>query len=503
VANYPRVEEKLQGVLNGRYRIDRMIGEGGMAIVFLAEDLQLHRKVAVKTLRGELTHDDQVVTLFSREAAKLSKLEHPNIIPLYEVSPRNSECHFFVMQYINGKTLKDLIKEGVRSVEEIVHIGVQICQALDFIHARGFIHRDIKPGNIMIDELGNAKVMDFGIAHEESGTKIFTKLDTEAGTPAYMSPEKARGEKKDDARSDIYSLGITLYEMTVGTLPFEGETTSVLYQHVHIKPPSLLSVGKGIPSWLNKVILKSIEKDPGHRFQRAQDLADALIHRQPYRGSLGRHSKVVAGVIVSLLVLSVVGRWIYPLLSDWEQKPESINKEISKIKIDFDNAKQADNLESWEEFLSMHAGSSHLFLDNARQAMRRLQIQKAFRQKEKLGTENGWRAFLENEDAPEHMLQTARVSLRTIEIEQAFGSAQELDTKKRWKAFLDHNGDAPVNMLRTARVSLRTFEIKRAFENARKTQTLKVWRAFLQEYQNCPEGFRKEAIEQIQKLTVN
>ncbi|MCM8899775.1 Stk1 family PASTA domain-containing Ser/Thr kinase [Caldicoprobacter algeriensis] len=263
-------------ILGGRYELEEKIGSGGMAIVYKARCHLLKRHVAVKVLRPELVEDEEFVARFKRESQAAASLSHPNIVNIYDVGEENG-IYYIVMEYIKGKTLKEYIREkGKLDWEEAVRIAIQICSALKHAHKNGIIHRDIKPQNILVSEDGTVKVTDFGIARAVTSATVTMAGANVMGSVHYFSPEQARGGHVD-AKSDLYSLGIVLYEMVTGTVPFEGDTAiSVALKHIQekVKPPGELN--PDIPKSLQDVIEKAIEKDQNKRYQSAGEMIKDL-----------------------------------------------------------------------------------------------------------------------------------------------------------------------------------------------------------------------------------
>ncbi|MDC0760430.1 Stk1 family PASTA domain-containing Ser/Thr kinase [Brevibacillus sp. AG] len=261
--------------LGGRYQIESRVGGGGMAIVYKAKDLILNRPVAVKVLRSQFGTDEDFVNRFRREAQAVASLSHPNVVGVYDVG-QEGDTHYMVMEYIEGYTLKEvIIQRGALPVEEAVRIAEQICDALDHAHQNQIIHRDIKPHNIMIGKNGRVKVTDFGIARAVTSATI-THTNAMLGSVHYFSPEQARGGITGE-KSDIYSLGIVLYEMVTGELPFSGDSPiSVALKHLQEPLPEPRQVNPAIPQSVENVILKALVKDPFLRYASASEMLEDL-----------------------------------------------------------------------------------------------------------------------------------------------------------------------------------------------------------------------------------
>ena len=261
--------------INDRYEIIKLIGEGGMANVYLAYDTILERNVAVKVLRGDLADDEKFVRRFQREALSASSLNHPNIVEMYDVGEDNGNF-YIVMEYIDGKTLKQLIKKrGHLQVSEAVDILIQLTDGLKVAHDSYIIHRDIKPQNIMILEDGMVKITDFGIAMAVNAADL-TQTNSVMGSVHYLPPEQAAG-KGSTIKSDIYSLGILLYEMLSGTMPFRGETAvEIALKHIKEPMPSIRKVNSKVPQSVENIILKCTAKNPKNRYNNVKELQDDL-----------------------------------------------------------------------------------------------------------------------------------------------------------------------------------------------------------------------------------
>ena len=261
-------------MLDDRYEILEVIGEGGMAIVYRALDHRLNRDVAVKIMRDEMAADEEFRRRFCTESHAVAMLSHPNIVAVYDVS-HNDNVEYIVMELVDGITLKQYIeRKGVVAWKEVVHFTKQISKALAHAHERGIIHRDIKPQNIMLLRDGTIKVGDFGIAALEN--EVYENNGEAIGSIHYIAPEQARGECPD-ARSDIYSLGVMMYEMLSGKLPFDGTgAVSIAIMQISEKPKPLAEVAPNIPVGLRQITEKAMEKDPADRYQSAQEMLDAI-----------------------------------------------------------------------------------------------------------------------------------------------------------------------------------------------------------------------------------
>lgn len=262
-------------VINSRYDIKMLIGDGGMANVYLAYDRILRKNVAIKMLRYELSKDESFIKRFNREASQVTKLEHPNVVRSHAIGEYNNQP-FIVMEYIKGKTLKDFLREReMITPEEAVHIMIQICQGVDQAHYQGIIHRDLKSQNVMIDEELNVKIADFGIALSSNEADM-TQTNTIMGSVHYLAPELARGNVATPA-SDIYSLGILLYELLTGTVPFKGEgAVNIALQHMESQIPSVQEVDKSISANFDHIIKKATVKKPMLRYPDVLEMIEDL-----------------------------------------------------------------------------------------------------------------------------------------------------------------------------------------------------------------------------------
>ncbi|MBX0313719.1 Stk1 family PASTA domain-containing Ser/Thr kinase [Planococcus glaciei] len=266
--------------INGRYKILELIGGGGMSNVYLAHDMILDRDIAIKILRYDFSNEEELQRRFQREALSTTSLAHPNIVNIFDVGEEES-IHYLVMEYVPGKTLKEyIIDHSPVSPEEAVKIMTQLTSALAHAHQNQIVHRDIKPQNILMDKEGNVKISDFGIAMALSATS-YTQTNSVLGTVHYLSPEQARGGTANK-KSDIYSLGIVMYELLTGQLPFSGESAvSIALKHLQTETPSLKKLVPSMPQSLENIVLKATAKNPQHRYQSAdemqEDIATALL----------------------------------------------------------------------------------------------------------------------------------------------------------------------------------------------------------------------------------
>ena len=259
-------------ILGNRYEIIEKVGNGGMATVYRAEDKVLKRNVAVKVLKDEFTTDEEFIKRFEIEAQSAARLTHPNIVSIYDVGSEDN-LYYIVMELIRGKTLKEIIVEerGPLPWKWSVNVAIQIASALEMAHKNNIIHRDIKPHNIIITEDGIAKVTDFGIAKAVSNSTI-TAFGTTIGSVHYFSPEHARGGYTD-AKSDLYSLGVVMYEMVTGRVPFDADTpVSVALKHMQEEPEEPIELNPNLPSAVNRIIMKALKKDTTLRYQSATDM---------------------------------------------------------------------------------------------------------------------------------------------------------------------------------------------------------------------------------------
>ncbi len=310
-------------VLDNRYRLKRLVGIGGMAMVFEADDLLKKATVAVKILKEEFAADEVSVQRFINESKAVLMLSHPNIVKIFDVSVKG-EYKYIVMEYIDGITLKAYMqRKGMLSVKETIAYSIQILRALEHAHLGGVVHRDIKPQNIMLLRSGQIKVTDFGIA-KLPDAKTLTATDKAIGTVYYISPEQAAGEKGIDRRTDLYSVGVLMYEMITGKLPFDGENpVSIALKQISEEPKPPRELNPDIPEGLEQIILFAMEKDKDKRFQTATQMIDLLkrvrenpgvVFKQkntPKKASGGQGGKssmlpIIMGVASAFLLVALI-----------------------------------------------------------------------------------------------------------------------------------------------------------------------------------------------------
>jgi serine/threonine-protein kinase len=333
-------------VLGGRYRVEARIGAGGMAEVFRGFDPVLNRTVAIKTLLPQFARDEAFVARFRREAQAAARLNHPNIVAAYDTGSDDG-TQFIVMEFVEGRTLAEFLATGRRPTPvQASEIAQKIAAALAAAHAQGVIHRDIKPGNVMVTREGTVKVMDFGIARMTTGVETAPQTSAVLGTATYLSPEQAQGSPVD-ARTDIYSLGAVLYEMVAGRPPFTGESpVAIAYKQVNETPPAPSQINADVPARLDAVIMKALSKNPANRYQTAEEFSSDLdrvvkgqeVEATPLLAGVGDATQVISrpqqtsvlppvedepksgrkvwlGILIGILIVAVLGGGGYLLVS--------------------------------------------------------------------------------------------------------------------------------------------------------------------------------------------
>ncbi len=356
------IDELVPGTeLAGKYKIIDVVGKGGMGIVYKAEDIKLRRNVALKFLPPELTKDKEAKERFLLEAQAAAALSHPNICTIHEINEEEGES-FIAMEYIDGQSLKARIEKEPIKIEEVLDTVIQVAEGLNEAHSKGIVHRDIKSANIMMTDKGQAKIMDFGLAKVKGGA-LLTREGTTLGTVAYMSPEQARCEDVDH-RSDIWSLGVVMYEMCSGRLPFVGDReASILYSVVHEEPKPLKTIKPDIPVELQQIINRALKKKPEARYSSASELLKDL---ENYRNSLRaedmgafsfrsflrliRKPAVAIPAIVIIAIITIALVWFFNRQAKIRWAKEKAIPEINKLLGDYNYAKAFHLLEEVEKY---------------------------------------------------------------------------------------------------------------------------------------------------------
>ena len=259
----------------GRYEIQKELGKGAMGVVYQARDPQINRTIALKVLREDRVTSEDFVKRFLKEAMAIGRLSHPNIVTIYDVG-QDHDTIYLAMEYLEGRPFNDIIRERTLSFPEIAELAVQLAECLDYAHKKGIVHRDIKPSNIMLTPEGKVKLTDFGIARiEDPSMKDQTRAGEILGTPVYMSPEQVMGQPLD-GRSDLYSLGVILYELAAGRRPYSGENLAAIFRAITLdEPQDASTINPSIPPALASLIMKGLHKDASQRFQTGEEMATA------------------------------------------------------------------------------------------------------------------------------------------------------------------------------------------------------------------------------------
>ena len=337
------MEELIPGItLAGKYKTIKILGRGGMGIVYKAEDKQLKRSVALKFLPPELIQDEEARERFVLEARTAASLSHPNICTIHEINEEEGRS-FISMEFVEGRSLKEQIKQSPLAPEKALEIAIQVAEGLEEAHKKGIIHRDVKSANIMVTEKNQAKVMDFGLAKVKGGT-LLTREGTTLGTVAYMSPEQAKGEEVDH-RSDIWSLGVVMYEMLSGQLPFQGEReSSILYSVAHEEPKPLKAIKADIPVELQQIVNRALRKRPESRYSSTSEMLKDLkkyqdVLRAEELGAFNlrtflrrlRKPRVAIPAVCMVLAISLVAVWFFTRQAKIRWAREEILPEIERL----------------------------------------------------------------------------------------------------------------------------------------------------------------------------
>jgi len=435
----------------GKYKVLRELGKGGMGIVYKGLDPATQKEVAIKVLPATMV-ERTTVERFNREAAAMAKLKHPNLAEVYEVAMTHGQ-HFYAMEFIEGDTLTSIIKNrGPLPISACLDIIIQVSSALSCIHKQGMIHRDIKPGNIMINKDGKAKLMDFGLVQIQGATRV-TVEGASVGTAEYMSPEQI-SEDEIDERSDIYSWGATIYELLSGRPPFEGASfQSVLMKHKYESPPTLRSKRSDIPAELERIVLKTLAKEPSQRYQNVQELLDE----------------------VTKLKGTAAGKSAPSGRTEVMSKPTPVKKEKSVIRINL-------NVAPLLFILIVAGGLYYTYIHN-----------EAFR--------NYVSAFLKRPAAQapqEDLTEQAEDYFKSLEMaEQHYLKAQEYDRKGKYSsAILEYK-----KAIRQRKdYALYYYDLAQVYEKRKdKINLIKTWQDLLK---NAPDSsYAAIAQEEIEKLT--
>ncbi|MDT8273699.1 MAG: serine/threonine-protein kinase [Desulfomonilia bacterium] len=302
----------------GRYEIMEQVGRGAMGVVYKAHDPQINRIVALKALREDRVTSEDFVQRFLKEAMAIGRLSHPNIVTVYDIG-QDHETVYIAMEFLEGTPLNEIIREKKFTPEEIGSIAIQLSESLHYAHSRGIVHRDIKPSNIIVGERGQVKITDFGIAHiEDPSMTQQTQAGQILGTPVYMSPEQVMGQKLD-GRSDLYSLGVILYEIALGRRPYTGENLAAVFRSItQDEPPLPCEADPEIPAQLSELIMKAMNREIEARFQTGSEMADAfrgfLRAREaplPETRAPERSTKfLVPAVAIALVVVLALGAFL-------------------------------------------------------------------------------------------------------------------------------------------------------------------------------------------------
>ncbi len=315
----------------GRYEIVKELGKGNMGVVYQAHDPNIDRMVALKVLRPDRVADQAFVARFMKEAKAIGRLSHPGIVTVYDVG-KDQDTVYIAMEYVTGRPLDEVARSGGLTTDQAVEVVCQVAAALDYAHGKGIVHRDVKPSNIIVGDGNTTKLTDFGIAHmEDPATGTMTQAGEILGTPAYMSPEQVKGQSVD-GRSDLFSLGVILYELVVGQRPFGGNNLAAIFHSIaQQEPKAPVEIDPFVSKRLSETILKAIAKDPDQRFQSGREMARALqaacrvpAESSPKAGSKGqRPGKSRKGILAAAAAASLAILMLVVFLV--RQAPESKN----------------------------------------------------------------------------------------------------------------------------------------------------------------------------------
>lgn len=362
----PSSELSRGSILANRYEIIEEIGSGGMGKVYKAYDKKIEEKIAIKLIRPEIALDKKILERFSNELKVARKIAHKNVCRMFDLGEAERN-HFITMEYVSGEDLRSLMTRiGKFTIEKTVSIAKQICEGLAEAHESGIVHRDLKPQNIMIDNKGNVRIMDFGIARSLYSKRI-TRTGVSVGTPLYMSPEQADSIGIDQ-RSDIYSFGIILYEMLTGQVPFEGDTpTSIAFKHKYEKPKNPKELNPNIPEVFNNLVLKCIEKDPNTRYQSAEEVLLELdrIESAKQREKGPNRKKSITWSFLSISALIVIAVVIWQAIIRPTPPTPTIEEYFSTAKNHWDNKQYAEALNCYNAILDLDPENFDAYLNIA------------------------------------------------------------------------------------------------------------------------------------------